>query len=143
MAKKNGSKTILIIEDDPDIQNFIGRVLGLEGYQVLKAGDGQTGLELMKDNRIALVLLDLRLPGPDGWEILQEIRNNPEQADVPVVVLSAIAESVQRRRTMRMGATKYLVKPLSAHVLSKTVTDILRETKSRNHVAGKANAVKK
>jgi DNA-binding response OmpR family regulator len=142
MVKKNGTKTILIIEDDPDIQNFIGRVLGLEGYGVLKAGDGQAGLELMKNNQVALVLLDLRLPGPDGWAILQEIRSNPEQADVPVVVLSAIAESVQRRRTMRMGATKYLIKPLSAHALSKTVSEILRK-KKRSFAAGKASAVKK
>jgi DNA-binding response OmpR family regulator len=143
MVKKNGTKPILIIEDDPDIQNFIGRVLGLEGYGVLKAGDGQTGLELMKDNRVALVLLDLRLPGPDGWAILQEIRSNPEQADVPVVVLSAIAESVQRRRTIRMGATKYLVKPLSAHSLSKTVTDILRGKDNANLVAEKVGAAKR
>lgn len=143
MVKKNGTKPILIIEDDPDIQNFIGRVLGLEGYRVLKAGDGQTGLELMKDNRVSLVLLDLRLPGPDGWAILRDIRSNPEQADVPVVVLSAIAESVQRRRTIRMGATKYLVKPLSAHALSKTVTDILRGKDNADLVAEKVGTVKR
>ena len=143
MTKKSGMKTILIIEDDLDIQNFIGRVLELEGYRALKAADGQAGLELMKDNQVSLVLLDLRLPGPDGWAVLQEIRNDPEQADVPVVVLSAIAESGQRRRTMRMGATKYLVKPLSAHALSKTVADILREKKHASPVAGKAGAAKK
>jgi len=57
MAKKNGTLTILIIEDEPDIQNFVSRVLELEGYQVLKAGDGKTGLEIVRDNSVALVLL--------------------------------------------------------------------------------------
>jgi two-component system response regulator AdeR len=142
MVKKSRTHTILIIEDDIDIQNFISRVLELEGHRTLRADNGQTGLDLMQNNTVSLVMLDLRLPGPDGWSILQEIRNNPRHSDVPVVVLTAIAESVQRRRTLRMGAVKYLVKPLSAHALSKTVADILDDTDD-NLVAGKTVAVKK
>ena len=142
MVKKNQLKTVLIIEDDLDIQNFISRVLELEGYRVLSASNGPTGLDLMGDNTVSLVLLDLRLPGPDGWSILQEIRNNPGHSHVPVVVLTAIAESGQRRRTLRMGATKYLIKPLSAHSLSKTVAGIMHQEDS-NLVAGKTGAAKK
>ena len=142
MVKKNQIKTVLIIEDDLDIQNFISRVLELEGYRVLRASNGLAGMDLMSDNTISLVLLDLRLPGPDGWSILQEIRNNPGHNHVPVVVLTAIAESVQRRRTLRMGATKYLIKPLSAHALSKTVAGILHQ-KENNLVTSKTGAAKK
>ena len=93
MTRKSEIKTILIIEDDIDIQNFISRVLELEGYQVLKAINGQAGLDIVRDNPVSLVLLDLRLPGPDGWSILQEIRANPKLTHIPVIVLTAIAES--------------------------------------------------
>lgn len=143
MVKKNEIKTVLIIEDDLDIQNFISRVLELEGYRVLRASDGHAGMDLINDNPVSLVLLDLRLPGPDGWSILQEIKNNPELLHVPVVVLTAIAESVQRRRTLRMGATKYLIKPLSAHALSKTVASILHQENDSNLAVTKTGAAKK
>jgi len=67
------------------------------------------------------------LPGPDGWSILREIKGNPSYSNIPVVVLTAIAESAQRRRTMRMGANQYLVKPLSAHSLSRTIASTLHQ----------------
>jgi len=141
MVKKNKIKTVLIIEDDLDIQNFISRVLELEGYRVLRASDGHAGMDLIGNHIVSLVLLDLRLPGPDGWSILQEIKGNPGLSHIPVVVLTAIAESVEQRRTLRMGATKYLIKPLSAHALSKTVASILYD-KTDNKAARKTSAVK-
>jgi len=121
------SRTILVIEDEADIQNFISRVLELEGYKVFRAGDGRAGLALLRGNGVDLVLLDLRLPGLDGWAVLREIRRNPSFAALPVVVLSAIAEAIQRKKTLRMGATKYLVKPLSAGELIQTITEVLSE----------------
>ncbi len=134
MARDRIVVTVLIIEDEPDIQNFVSRVLELEGYRVLRAGDGKTGLEIIKENPIALVLLDLRLPGPDGWSVLREIKRCPEFSKIPVVVLTAVAESVQRRRTMRMGATQYLVKPLSANILSKSIARILHQKEKQSAI---------
>ena len=127
MDKKREEKTVLIIEDEVDIRSFIARVLQLEGYKVLEASDGTTGMEIIREHPISLVLLDLRLPGPDGWSILREIKRNPEFARIPVVVLTAIAETMQRKKTLRMGATSYLIKPLSARILSMTITGILQE----------------
>lgn len=121
------TKTILIIEDEADIQNFISRVLELEGYNVLRAGDGRTGLSLLRGNGVDLVLLDLRLPGTDGWSVLREIKRDPSLGAVPVIVLTAIAEAIQRKKTLRMGATKYLVKPLSAGDLMQTIAEVLSE----------------
>jgi DNA-binding response OmpR family regulator len=130
-ARQGRAKVILIIEDEADIRNFVARVLELEGYQVLQAGDGKTGMEIIKENSIDLLLLDLRLPELDGWSILRQMKHKPEFSQIPVVVLTAIAESGQRRRTLRMGATQYLIKPLSANSLSKTIASILRRKGSR------------
>jgi two-component system response regulator AdeR len=130
-TRQGRAKVILIIEDEADIRNFVSRVLELEGYQVLQAGDGKTGMEIIKENSIDLVLLDLRLPELDGWSILRQMKHTPEFSQIPVVALTAIAESGQRRRTLRMGATQYLIKPLSAHSLSKTIADILHQKGSR------------
>ena len=141
MVKKHSPKTILIIEDEVDILNFIARVLELEGYQVLKAGDGKIGMKMIRGQPVALVLLDLRLPGPDGWSILREIKRNSEFSKIPVVVLTAIAESTQRKKTLRMGAVRYLIKPLSAHSLSQTITEILHQKGERFKVAEKTAAV--
>jgi DNA-binding response OmpR family regulator len=71
---------------------------------VLTASGGATGLEIIKEKTINLVLLDLLLPTLDGWSILREIKRNPELATIPVVVLTAIAETLQRKKTLRMGA---------------------------------------
>jgi DNA-binding response OmpR family regulator len=125
MAKKRKSKTVLIIEDEADIQNFVSRVLELEGYQTLQANDGEKGMEIIRENPVALVLLDLRLPGRDGWSILTEIRQDIELSKIPVIVITAVADAPQRKRTLHMGADKYLVKPLSAHSLAKNIASVL------------------
>jgi two-component system alkaline phosphatase synthesis response regulator PhoP len=121
------TQTILII-DESDIRHFIARVLELEGYHVLSAGDGNTGLALLRENAVSLILLDLRLPGMDGWTILREIKRDQALSVIPVIVLTAIAEAIQRKKTLRMGAEKYLVKPLSAGILSQTIAGVLRES---------------
>ena len=131
MAKKREAKTVLIIEDEADIQNFASRVLELEGYRVLKANDGERGIEIIRENPVALVLLDLRLPGRDGWSVLHEVRHDTELSKIPVIVITAVAESLQRKRTLRMGATKYLIKPMSAHSLAKTIASTLHQSGRR------------
>ena len=131
MAKRLKAKTVLIIEDEANIQNFASRVLELEGYQVLKASDGERGMEIIRENAVALVLLDLRLPGRDGWSVLHEIRHDTELSRIPVIVITAVAETVQRKRTLRMGATEYLIKPMSAHSLAKTIANVLYRSGKR------------
>ena len=127
MTKIRETAAILIIEDDPDIQSFTSRVLELEGYQVLKTEDGDRGIQIALDNQVALILLDLRLPGRDGWSVLAELRSKPALSKIPVVVLSASAGLRQRESALEMGAADYLVKPISAAKLRKTVARILRQ----------------
>jgi adenylate cyclase len=126
MAKKGNRATILIIEDEDDIRTFASRVLELEGYRVLQAGDGDEGLRLARGNQVAMVLLDLRLPGRDGWAVLSQMKSDPELSSIPVVVFTASAGVPQQSRALAGGAADYLVKPLSATSLRESIARILR-----------------
>ncbi len=125
--KRHKKKTILVIEDEPKVRNFASRVLELEGYHVLQAEDGDTGLRLARESQVALVLLDLRLPGRDGWAVLEQIKSEPEFSAIPVIVFTASAGVSQRERALSMGAADYLVKPLSAASVKESVARILRQ----------------
>jgi len=127
MAKRNNRETILVIEDEPDIRDFVARLCQLEGYRVLQAEDGETGLRLAKEERVDLVLLDLRLPKIDGWTVLKELKSNLELSSIPVVIFTASAAVSQRDRALAMGAVDYLVKPLSAATLKETIAHILHD----------------
>jgi DNA-binding response OmpR family regulator len=138
MSGKRRTRTILVIEDEADIQNFISRTLELEGFVVCRTRDGASGLKIIRNDHFSLVLLDLRLPpGPDGWAILRELKRDPGLSIIPVVVLTASAEAAQRRRTLRMGAASYLVKPISAHELIQTVRSIMKQAA---HTTGRAKS---
>ena len=125
LAEKCEAQTVLIIEDEAEVRHFVSRVLGLEGYCVLQAEDGDMGMELVGENRVALVLLDLRLPGRDGWSVLVQMKGEPSLSLIPVVVLTASAGVPQRERALSMGAADYLVKPLSAGGLREAVARVL------------------
>ncbi len=125
MAKSCETKTVLIIEDEADVRNFVARVLELEDYDVLQAGDGEEGMRLVREGRTGLVLLDLRLPKRSGWEVLTLLKSEPGLSVIPVIVFTASAAVVQRERALKLGAADYLIKPLSAASLKETVARIL------------------
>ena len=126
MAKQRSRELILIVEDEPDIRQFISRVLELEGHRVLRAEDGEEGLKIARANPITMLLLDLRLPGQDGWAVLGEMKEDPQLWNIPVVILSASVSKEQREKAFSMGAAGYLVKPLSTASLREAVARILR-----------------
>lgn len=126
MAKKRETKTVLIIEDETNVRHFASRTLELEGYHILQAEDGKEGMRLMKEGRVSLVLLDLRLPKRNGWAVLVRMKSEPELSAIPVIVFTASAGVPQRERALSMGAADYLVKPLSAASLKEAIARILR-----------------
>lgn len=125
--KRNQRKSILVIEDEPEICEFASKVLELEGYEVLHAEDGNEGLKLVREREYAMILLDLKLPEPDGWVVLEEIMADQELHRIPVVVFTATAEISQRNRAISMGVADYLVKPVSATRLKEIVAHVLRQ----------------
>jgi len=126
MTRKREARTILVVEDEADVQNFVSRVLELEGYHVLEAGEGDEAIKIVTENPVALVLLDLKLPGRDGWSVLLEMKSKSALSAIPVVVLTASAGLPQRDKALSMGAAAYLTKPLSAARLRKAVAHILQ-----------------
>jgi two-component system sensor histidine kinase/response regulator len=118
--------TILIIEDDIDIQTFAFRVLELEGYNVLKAEAGSAGLKLLHDNHVNLVLLDIKLPDTDGWSMLEHIKADPVIATIPVIIFTASVGISQSDRAIAAGAAAYLTKPINVTTLRNAITRNLK-----------------
>lgn len=105
--------TILLLEDDADLLRNLSELLKLAGYDVLAAGNGKVGLDLLKQNHPDLVLCDIVMPELDGYSVLRAIQNIPDMADVPFIFLSEKLESTQFRQDMNLGADDYLIKPFS------------------------------
>ena len=114
--------TVVIIEDDPDIGQMYRLQLQADGYLVHHAADGNTGLEMVREVRPDLVLLDLRLPGKDGFEVMQELGADRELEPIPIVVITNYGEPEMMARARELGAVAYVVKSrlmpaeLSAHI---------------------------
>lgn len=126
MMKRNRKDIVLVIEDEVDVRKFASRVLTLEGFTVLETDNGKQGLKLVRKNKCALVLLDLRLPGRDGWFVLKKMKEDPALRDVPVIVFTASAGIPQRERALHMGAVDYLIKPLSAAAIRDSVARAMK-----------------
>ena len=140
---RSETKTVLVIEDEAEIQNFTCRVLELEGYGVLRAEDGATGLELLRENHVDLVLLDLRLPVRNGWSVLAHMKSEPVLATIPVIVFTASAGLTQHARAFRLGAVGYLVKPLSAKNLKRAVAAIICPIKRGRYAISKSESYRR
>ena len=118
--------TILVIEDEPLGARLAQVILTSQGYEVAIVSDGIRGLEASRADAPALILLDLMLPGIDGYEILDRLKSDPQTASIPVVVLSARAHEAEISRATEAGATAYVSKPYRKAELLETVGSILR-----------------
>lgn len=131
MAETQNRQKILIVEDDRNIASLVEQYLLREGFTVLRAADGPTGLTAARREKPALVILDVMLPGKDGWEVCRELRRD---SDVPVLMLTARADEMDRVVGLSIGADDYVVKPFSPRELVERVKAILRRTKGRPEV---------
>ena len=100
----------MIIEDDKFLRGLISRKLDKEGYEVEEAVDGENGFKKIKEKKPDLILLDLILPGMDGFEVLERTKQNPETAPIPVIILSNLGQEEDIEKGLRLGAAAYLVK---------------------------------
>ena len=103
-------KKVLFIEDEPTLQKTVGEILGQEGFTILEALDGESGVQLAKKEKPDLILLDLILPKKNGFEVLEALKGDPETSAIKVVVLTNLESSRDIERALELGATNYLVK---------------------------------
>ena len=101
---------ILFIEDESALQETFGEVLKQEGYEVVKAMDGEAGLEMAKTQKPDLILLDLILPKLHGFEVLKKLKGDPETKEIPIIVLTNLKDMKDIENAIEFGATTYLVK---------------------------------
>ncbi|MEU6825682.1 response regulator transcription factor [Streptomyces atriruber] len=117
---------LLVVEDDPDLGLALRTVLDRAGYETVLAEDGQAALRLLFAERPALMVLDLMLPGLDGWEVLDRTR---DMTDLPVLILSGRTSPAERVRGLRAGADDYLTKPFDTQELLARIEALLRRSR--------------
>ena len=120
---------VLIVEDEPDIRELVVHHLKREGYQVAAAASGEEALRQVREAPPDLVLLDLMMPAMDGLEVCRRLRQDPATAALPIVMLTAKGDEVDRVLGLEIGADDYVVKPFSPKELLARVRAVLRRSR--------------
>jgi two-component system phosphate regulon response regulator PhoB len=131
--------TVLLVEDESDVVDLLRYNLNKAGFSVLIAGDGLTGLEVARQHRPEVIVLDLMLPGIDGYSVCRALRKDPGTESLPILMLTARGEPGERVRGLELGADDYVTKPFSPRELVLRIQALLRRSRSR--VIGEVVAV--
>jgi two-component system cell cycle response regulator len=116
---------ILIIEDDPADRKLAGVVLATGGHAVTARASAEEAIEAIATDRPDLILLDLRLPGMNGLDLLHRLKSQPESRDLPVVTVTAFPELSRKETLTAAGCDAFLVKPLDTRTLARTMTEVV------------------
>jgi len=121
---------LLIVEDEANIRRFVAANLSARGYQVLEAGDAEEGLRLMHQEAPSVLVLDIRLPGMSGWDLLDEMATKATLASIPVIVMTASVTNIRFGEMSYSNVVQWLVKPVSVHELIHAVKKALNHASS-------------
>lgn len=119
---------ILIVDDEPSIRQLVRFNLEKEGFSCLEAEDGLTCLEIVRREKPDLIVLDIMLPGQDGFEVCRTLKAQPATAGIPIVMLTAKAEEIDTILGLEMGADDYMTKPFSPRELVARIKAVLRRS---------------
>src|SRR6185436_863121 len=123
----SGEGYLLIVEDDPDILELLDTTLTFRGYRVIKARNGAEGLEVIQQQRPAVVIADIMMPRLDGFGLVHRIRLNPETRDIPVIFITATYVTPEDKEfALNIGATRFLQKPVDLDEFEKTISELLK-----------------
>ncbi|PIS38813.1 MAG: response regulator [Candidatus Nealsonbacteria bacterium CG08_land_8_20_14_0_20_43_11] len=122
-------KKILIIEDDKFLRELIVQKLIKENYQTIEAVDGEEGVKKVKEEKPDLILLDLILPGIDGFEVLARVKEDSAVASIPVIILSNLGQKDDVERGLKLGVAGYLIK---AHFTPSEIINKIKEALQKN-----------
>jgi len=124
--------SILVIEDYEIILESVYELLSLQGHDVFMAKNGEEGLDLANQEVLDLVITDIMMPGIDGFQVFEKLRNNPQTQAIPVLFLTAKADRESHRRGMELGAEDYITKPFTNHELLRAVETQLNKKQNRD-----------
>lgn len=125
MSMSAGALSVLIVDDEPEIRKFLRMNLEARGFEVLPAKDGKEGLRLFGEHSVDLAIVDISMPGPDGFEVCRRIR---EVSQIPIIILSASSREADKVRALDLGADDYVTKPFGIPELVARVGATLRRS---------------
>lgn len=130
-----GNKKILVIDDEPDIVELVTYNLRKEGFDVFQAFDGEEALVKIRKEQFDFIILDLMLPGIQGMEICRILRNDPHTKNIPIIMLTAKGEEIDKILGLEMGADDYMTKPFSPRELLTRIKTVMRRTSDKTSEA--------
>ena len=116
---------ILVVEDDADNRRIVVKVLTMAGHGTLEAPDGQSAIAIARQEHPDVIIMDLALPGMDGWEASRRLKADPETADIPIIALTAFAMRGDEERAREAGCDDYLSKPCRPQTIRDAVQRFL------------------
>ncbi|MCP4427484.1 MAG: response regulator [Chloroflexi bacterium] len=122
------TRSVLIVDDEPMARTLLRLMLVRAGFNVSEAANGYDALDKVKKSRPDVILLDVMMPGMDGFTVCETIRDQDETANLPIIMLSAKTDLDSINKGLLVGATKYLTKPISPEDLTQHVHDALKNT---------------
>lgn len=126
---------ILVVDDMPDIRLLLVSILQKAEYEVIEAVDGTSVAGWVADAEPDLIILDLMMPGMDGWDTLEVLKLNPASRDIPVIISSAVSEDEDLEKARDLGAVDYVPKPWSANDLLSRIRWAISSSRKRRNVA--------
>ena len=129
-------KRVVCVEDEPEMIDLIRLILGRRGFEVIGADGGKKGLEAIREQRPDLVLLDLMMPDMDGWEVYQQLKANKNTREIPVIVVTAKAQSIDKVLGLHIAKVDdYISKPFSPQELLDSVDQVLTKHAAQGSVS--------
>ncbi len=129
MERTQQGATVLVVEDEEDIRELLNFNLRRAGFEVVLAASGEAALSAVSDHIPSLVLLDLMLPGIDGYEVCRRLRKSPQTRHLPIIMLTARADSDDVATGLHTGADDYVAKPFTANILVARIKSVLRRSR--------------
>ncbi len=120
---------VLVVDDEPNVLRSLAQYLTIEDFTVETASNGMEALEKVESFVPELILLDVMMPGMDGFEVLDKVKANPDHAHTPIIMLTAKDQSADVLKGYQSGATSYLVKPFNLDELVETINQVLAQAR--------------
>jgi len=117
---------ILVVDDSPTIRAVLGKMLGLDGYTVQKAVDGESAIELAKTEQPELIFLDIVLPGINGFAVLRALRHDPTTRHIPIVMISGNQQATEQFYVQRFGADDFIKKPFGQRDVQQSIQGLVQ-----------------